>query len=122
MDKLRPKYYVAKLGKEGQAGTTLPDSTDPDDVTAPFVLIPGKDPAAFHAMLAYAEHCEKELAIVGEILDWLAFILESLPQLGTQGRRNLALELGAALDNAQAHRYSRKIALAKQKEVLDGNV
>ena len=102
MDKLRPKYYVERIGEEGEKSVSLPDSTDPDNNESPFVLIPGKDPAAFHAMLAYAEHCEKDLG--EEILDWLTFILESLPQLGTQGRRNLALELGAALDIVQARR------------------
>ena len=98
MDKLRPKYYVAKLGKEGQGGTSLPVSTDPDDVTAPFVLIPGKDPAAFHAMLTYAEWCEPDLA--DEIYEWLGLILEEMPKLGTQGRRNLAVELKKAWESS----------------------
>lgn len=99
MAKLEPKYYVAKLGEDGLPGVILPRGTDPEDMTAPFVLIPGKDPAAFYAMLTYAEHCEDDLA--DEIYEWLDSILEAMPQLGTQGRRNLALKLHEALHNSE---------------------
>ena len=95
MDKLRPKYCVARLREDGGEPDPLPDSTNPLNQEAPFVLIPGKDPAAFHAMLAYAEWCEPDLA--DEIYEWLESILEAMPQLGTQGRRNLAAELKRAL-------------------------
>lgn len=91
---LRPKYYVAKLGHDGSQ-TVLPASTQVEDMTAPFVLIPGKDPAAFYAMLTYAKWCEPDLA--SEIYEWLESILDAMPQLGTQGRRNLAQELRDAL-------------------------
>ena len=88
MAHLRPKYQVVKI----KTGKELPASTDPEKVDAPFVLIPGKDPAAFRAMLAYAENCEEELAY--EIYAWLRGIAETSPQLGTQGHRNLWGQLG----------------------------
>ena len=66
--KLRPKYQVQRIVPtdaegiyENRGSAAL--STDPEDVDSPFVLMPRKDPAAFQAMVAYARHCEKALAI-----------------------------------------------------------
>lgn len=87
--KLRPKYVVCRLDAQGQVtvDTRQMPSTDPSDVDSPFVLMPRKDPAAFVAMIAYARHCETDLA--SEIKAWLRKIVEAEPIiLGTQGERN----------------------------------
>ncbi len=92
MNKLRPKYQVRKIIGDAPKGVYgLEDkvylSTDPDDPDSPFVLMPRKDPAAFVAMIAYARHCEQDLA--NEIKAWLRKIAEAEPVYGTQGTRNL---------------------------------
>ncbi|KKN07145.1 hypothetical protein LCGC14_1070050, partial [marine sediment metagenome] len=61
-------------------------ATDPDDVDSPFVLLPRKDPAAFYALLSYAQVCEDSLA--REIHVWLDKIAEASPLYGSQGGRN----------------------------------
>ena len=90
--RLRPKYMVAKVGKDGEMFGPGMKSTDPEDVDSPFVLMPRKDPAAFFAMYAYMNTCEPQLAC--EIRDWLTKIVLSEPIFGTQGSRNrIALRL-----------------------------
>ncbi len=88
---LRPKYRVQKItgvDPKGVYGTVgLPMlATDPNDVDSPFVLMPRKDPAAFYAILAYAQMCEDDLA--GELRQWLEKIVLAPPVFGTQGLRN----------------------------------
>lgn len=87
-NKLRPKYLVLRINEDtGMAiAGTEQKSTDPDSVDSPFVLMPRKDPAAFAAVLAYAEMCEPELAT--EIRTWLETVCDAEPAFGTQGRRN----------------------------------
>ena len=84
--KLRPKYTVFKLGQLGKPVIPGQKSTDPEDPSSPFVLMPQKDPAAFQAMVVYAQCCEQDLG--DEIKDWLYTIAEEPPELGTQGVRN----------------------------------
>lgn len=86
--KLRPKYAVFKADAFGvikDIGSAM-QSTDPDNVDSPFVLMPRKDPAAFAAMLAYVDACEYGLG--GEIRDWLEKIANAPVVDGTQGHRN----------------------------------
>jgi len=89
MDKrLRPKYCVMKVDKEGKpVGTVHLLSTNPENPNSPFVLMPRKDPAAFAAMITYARMCEPGLA--NEIAAWLRKIVEVPIVFGTQGERNL---------------------------------
>lgn len=101
--KLRPKYTVKKIPEEDSlamtkvplpAGTML--STDPDNVDSPFVLMPRKDPAAYAAMIAYAQCCEPHLA--AEIAEWLRKIANAPAIFGTQGTRNFTSTRSAAVD------------------------
>lgn len=94
--KLRPKYVVFRIdeekAKEHDYGVMPPVlsapmlSIDPDDVDSPFVLLPRKDPAAFYALLNYAQACEEELA--REIRVWLGKVASAPSVYGTQGERN----------------------------------
>ena len=86
-DKLRPKYLVTRMKIDGSPDTSaVMKSTDPGDVNSPFVLMPRKDPAAFLAMLTYAQYCEQGLA--NEIRGWLNLIAEAVPVYGSQGKKN----------------------------------
>ncbi len=94
--RLRPKYVTFRVDetkaeefKQGEmpSVTSAPMlSTDPNDVDSPFVLMPRKDPAAYYALLNYAQVCEAELG--AEIRLWLDKIVEAPPVFGTQGLRN----------------------------------
>jgi len=84
--KLRPKYDVQRIGPRGNLIGSRMESTDPEDIDSPFVLMPRKDPAAFHAMMAYAQVCEPVLA--AEIRVWLGKIADVEPEYGTQGLCN----------------------------------
>lgn len=98
--KLRPKYEVRKImgGPLDPAQTLGPPmaSTDPDNVDSPFVLMPRKDPAAFAAMIVYAQCCQPSLA--AEIAEWLVKVANAPPAFGTQGTRNYASTRAAAVD------------------------
>jgi len=83
---LRPKYLVTKIVGEGFPKMPTIKATDPDNIDSPFVLMPRKDPAAFLAMLVYAEVCDGNLA--AEIRVWLRRIAEAPLAYGTQGMRN----------------------------------
>lgn len=95
-EKLRPKYVVFRIDEEKGEDlkhSAMPSvvsppmlSTDPDNIDSPFVLMPRKDPAAFYALLNYAQVCELDLA--AEIRVWLDKVVEALPVYGTQGNRN----------------------------------
>ena len=84
--KLRPKYYVTRFGDDSTVIGKRMQATDPDDVDSPFVLMPRKDPAAFTALMAYAQMCEPDLA--AEIRVWLGTIVKAPAVYGTQGARN----------------------------------
>lgn len=84
--KLRPKYHVQRIDREGDVIGPLMKSTDPDDIDSPFVLMPRKDPAAFYALMNYAQVCEDDLAL--EIREWLEKVVEAPVQYGSQGNRN----------------------------------
>ena len=83
--KLRPKYYVTRFEGDTKMGPRM-ESTDPDNVDSPFVLMPRKDPAAFRAMICYARFCEPDLR--AEIATWLNKIASADTAYGTQGERN----------------------------------
>lgn len=84
--KLRPKYLVFKIGPDGDTEERGMESTNPDNVDSPFVLMPQKDPSAFYALVNYAKVCEPDLAV--EIREWLEKVIEAPVQYGTQGNRN----------------------------------
>lgn len=84
--KLRPKYMTYKIQENGSLSSIGMKSTDPESVDSPFVLMPRKDPAAYYALLCYAQVCEEELA--REIRVWLEKVVEAPPVYGTQGERN----------------------------------
>lgn len=84
--KLRPKYRVQRIDEEGDLIGPPMSSTDPDNVDSPFVLMPRKDPAAFYALMNYANACEPDLAL--EVYEWAEKIIEAPPIFGTQGLRN----------------------------------
>jgi len=85
-ERLYPKYNVQKVGSKGELIGPRMHATDPDDVDSPFVLMPRKDPAAYYALLQYAQVCEEDLA--REIRVWAEKIAEAPPVFGTQGARN----------------------------------
>lgn len=85
---LRPKYMVMKIDDNGETYGSGMNSTNPEDVDSPFVLMPRKDPAAYAAMLTYSEFCEPQLK--AEIRGWLCKIARAKPLFGTQGERNLS--------------------------------
>lgn len=97
--KLRPKYMVLRIDESGKPvpGAESMPSTDPTDIDSPFVLLPRKDPAAFVAMVAYARHCEPDLA--NEIKAWLRTIAGAEPIFGTQGERNFKVNRLKALQD-----------------------
>jgi len=95
--KLRPKYFVRKILNRAalEAGPPVL-STDPEDINSPFVLMPRKDPAAFAALIYYAQMCEPKLA--AEIAVWLSKVAAAEPKFGTQGIRNFTTTRTAALE------------------------
>lgn len=87
--RLRPKYFVTRFEGEPADATVVGKrmlASDPEDVDSPFVLLPRKDPAAYFALLNYAQACETDLG--AEIRLWLDRIVEAPPVFGTQGDRN----------------------------------
>ena len=84
--KLRPKYLVQRVGENGGPIGRRMVSTDPVNVDSPFVLMPRKDPAAYYALLNYAQACEPDLAY--EILEWLEKVVAAPAIYGTQGNLN----------------------------------
>ena len=78
MAELTRRYVVMAMAVEGPF-----DTTDPD---APFVLKPWKDPAALHALEAYASRCYPELA--AEIESWIRVIRSGPKRRGGIGARN----------------------------------
>lgn len=86
-ERLRPKYLVSKVKIDGSVDhSTTMKATDPGNPNSPFVLMPLKDPAAFLALVTYANYCEPDLA--AEVRVWLNKITEADSRLGSQGARN----------------------------------
>jgi hypothetical protein len=77
---LTRRYVVTAMATEGPF-----DTRDPDGA---FVLKPWKDPAALHALRAYAERCYPELA--RDLAGWMRAIERGPVVRGDVGRRNEA--------------------------------
>ena len=80
MAELTRRYIVMQMAEEGPF-----DLADPD---APFVLKPWKDPAALHALRAYADRCYPALA--QDLAAWMRAIERGPVVRGDVGRRNEA--------------------------------
>jgi hypothetical protein len=85
MAELTRRYVVMTMATEGPF-----DLRDPEGA---FVLRPWKDPAALHALRAYAERCYPELA--RDLAAWIRAIEGGPVVRGDVGRRNEA-HAGAA--------------------------
>ena len=96
-NRLRPKYTVTRITPAGEESKSV-QSTDPEDVDSPFVLMPRKDPAAFAALTMYAKLCEPRLA--NELRYWLRKIAVADSKLGTQGARNASANKIRLLDRS----------------------
>jgi hypothetical protein len=96
MNELTRRYVVMAMATEGPF-----DTRDPDGA---FVLKPWKDPAAFHALRAYADRCYPELA--RDLAGWIRAIERGPAVRGDVGRRNEA-HAGAAAKPRRARRPTR---------------
>ena len=80
MPELTRRYVVMAMATDGPF-----DTRDPEGA---FVLRPWKDPAALHALRAYAERCYPELA--RDLAAWIRAIERGPIVRGGVGRRNEA--------------------------------
>ena len=80
MTELTRRYVVMAMATDGPF-----DTRDPEGA---FVLKPWKDPAALHALRAYADHCYAELA--KDLAAWIRAIERGPVMRGGVGRRNEA--------------------------------
>ena len=80
MPELTRRYIVMTMATEAPF-----DTQDPE---APFVLKPWKDPAALHALRAYADRCYPALA--QDLAAWMRAIERGPVVRGDVGRRNEA--------------------------------
>ena len=80
MAELTRRYVVMAMATDGPF-----DTRDPDGV---FVLKPWKDPAALHALRAYADRCYPELA--RDLAAWIRAVERGAVVRGDVGRRNEA--------------------------------
>ena len=78
MGELTRRYVVMAMATEGPF-----DTRDPEGA---FVLKPWKDPAALHALRAYADRCYAELA--KDVAAWILAIERGPVVRGDVGRRN----------------------------------
>ena len=78
MAELTRRYVVMAMATDGPF-----DTRDPDGA---FVLKPWKDPAALHALRAYADRCYRELA--RDLAAWIRAIEKGPVVRGDVGRRN----------------------------------
>ena len=78
MAELTRRYVVMAMATDGPF-----DTRDPDGV---FVLKPWKDPAALHALRAYADRCYPELA--RDLATWIRAVERGPVVRGDVGRRN----------------------------------
>src|SRR5437867_6536 len=93
MAELTRRYVVMAMATDAPF-----DTRDPEGA---FVLRPWKDPAALHALRAYAERCYPELA--GDLAAWIRAIEKGRVVRGDVGRRNEA-HARAAAPSAPARR------------------
>ena len=96
MAELTRRYVVMAMATD-----TPFDTRDPEGA---FVLRPWKDPAALHALRAYAERCYPELA--RDLAAWIRAIEKGPVVRGDVGRRNEA-HARAAAPAAPARRYAK---------------
>jgi hypothetical protein len=80
MAELTRRYVIMAMATDGPF-----DTRDPEGA---FVLRPWKDPAALHALRAYADRCYPEL--VRDLAAWLRTIEKGPVVRGDVGRRNEA--------------------------------
>jgi hypothetical protein len=80
MPELTRRYVVMAMATDGPF--------DPRDPEGAFVLKPWKDPAALHALRAYADRCYPELA--RDLAAWMRAIERGPVVRGDVGRRNEA--------------------------------
>ena len=78
MAELTRRYVVMAMATDGPF-----DTRDPDGV---FVLKPWKDPAALHALRAYADRCYPALA--RDLAAWIRAVERGPVVRGDVGRRN----------------------------------
>ena len=86
MAELTRRYVVMAMATDGPF-----DTRDPEGA---FVLRPWKDPAALHALRAYADRCYPELA--RDLAAWIRAIEKGPVVRGDVGRRNEAHARAAA--------------------------
>jgi hypothetical protein len=86
MAELMRRYVVMAMATDGPF-----DTRDPEGA---FVLRPWKDPAAVHALRAYADRCYPELA--RDLAGWIRVIEKGPVVRGDVGRRNEAHARAAA--------------------------
>ena len=86
MAELTRRYVVMTMATDGPF-----DTRDPEGA---FVLRPWKDPAALHALRAYADRCYPELA--RDLAAWIRAIEKGPVVRGDVGRRNEAHGRAAA--------------------------
>ena len=91
MAELTRRYVIMAMATDGPF-----DARDPESA---FVLRPWKDPAALHALRAYADRCYPELA--RDLAAWIRAIEKGPVVRGDVGRRNEA-HARAATPAAQA--------------------
>jgi hypothetical protein len=80
MNELTRRYVVMAMAADAPF-----DTRDPEGA---FVLKPWKDPAALHALRAYAERCYPELG--RDLQSWIRAIEKGPVMRGDVGRRNEA--------------------------------
>src|SRR5262245_44306505 len=86
MTELTRRYVVMAMATDAPF-----DTRDPDGA---FVLKPWKDPAALHALRAYAERCYPELG--RDLAAWIRAVERGPAVRGDVGRRNEAHARGPA--------------------------
>ena len=108
MAELTRRYVVMTMATESPF--------DLRDSEGAFVLRPWKDPAALHALRAYAERCYPELA--RDLAAWIR-VIESGPVVrGDVGRRNEAH--AGAVAPARGRATSRKSGAASARKARAG--
>ena len=104
MPELTRRYVVMAMATDGPF-----DTRDPDGA---FVLKPWKDPAALHALRAYADRCYPALA--QDLAAWMRAIERGPVVRGDVGRRNEA-HAHAAAPVRKAKPAKRRTAAGKRR-------
>ena len=106
MAELTRRYVIMAMATDGPF-----DRRDPEGA---FVLRPWKDPAALHALRAYADRCYPELA--RDLAAWIRAIERGPVVRGDVGRRNDAHARAAApAAKARASAPARRAKPAKRR-------